>query len=262
MTARITSEQRRHYNQLVGNTGRKALREVDPDRDGLQRLFVRGDEFQAYHIAGIRRYTAMQPDYDLARAILGNDFIPPEKIATARGIEYPAELLSAFAATLPSQELLETWRDEGSFLVAGPPTRMALLPIRDLKPIDFVSPTGGWYAGELETFSRTDMAEPSWFAPRKGPVPGSLNRNLARQQGLLSDSEYVPNAAETTWGLTTYEAVLGIKLAQGTFVRTSSCDSDGDRVYVGWYSDGRFGVNDWWYDEPTPGLGVASAWKF
>lgn len=146
MTARITSEQRRHYNQFVGNTGRKALREVDPDRDGLQRLLARGDEFQAYYIAGIRRFTGVQLDYDLARSILGQDFISPKEIAKARNVTYSDEQLAQAAATLPSQEVPQWFRDHNFFLIAGPPSEKSLLEVRELKSERFYSPTGGWYA--------------------------------------------------------------------------------------------------------------------
>ena len=82
----ITSDQQKQYNRFVEDASNRALKETNPDKDGLQRLFERGGKFQAYIVAGINRFTAKVPDYDLVRTILGKDFIFPEEVAKSRGV--------------------------------------------------------------------------------------------------------------------------------------------------------------------------------
>ena len=82
----ITSDQEKQYRRFVEDGSNLALKEVNPDKDGLQRLFARGGEFQAYVVAGIRRFSAVTPNYDIARTVLGKDFISPEEIAKSRGV--------------------------------------------------------------------------------------------------------------------------------------------------------------------------------
>ncbi len=143
----ITSDQRRHYNRFTQDGARKALTFVSPDKDGLQRLFGRGKEWQDYLIAGIARFTAKMPDYGLAESILGADFITPEEVAKSRkGVAYTDDQLSQFGDTVPSQEVLEWCRDNGYMLIAGPSRPMSLLEVRSLKKDYFYSKEGGWYA--------------------------------------------------------------------------------------------------------------------
>src|SRR3989344_2128743 len=213
--ASITSEQTEHFQRLLVDIARRAapiiLKRVSPDREGLQHVLEAGDDFANPVIDAmipiVRRQSAAQPDYGIARAILGDDFLTPEEIATTRRLVYTDEQLAQAAETLPSQEVLEWFRDHNFFLVAGPPSERSLLEVRELKPERFLSQSGGWYAHARETFSRVDKVGPGWIAISKGPIPGSLNLVWEAQQKLLSEREYVPHAAATTWGLTTYEVV-------------------------------------------------------
>ncbi|MFA6284953.1 MAG: hypothetical protein WC643_00265 [Parcubacteria group bacterium] len=200
-------------------------------------------------------------DYDLARTILGKDFITPEEIAAARGLTYSEEQLRHFADTLPSEEVLQWLRDNGCMLVAGPPSPMSLLEVRSLKKKLFYSETGGWYADESQKFSREDKVGSEWLMLRKTPVANSTSKMWSEQQELISEVEYVPNVAEATWGLTTYKEVRGEYLLPSIYVRTSSVDRGGDRVGVGSFgSDGP--VVDSYSDAyRNGGLGVSSARK-
>lgn len=200
--------------------------------------------------------------YELASAILGKDFITPEEIASARpGIVYTEAQLEEFESTLPSREELDWLRDNGFMLVAGPPRSMSLLEIRDLKNEYLYSKTGGWYSNDKEKFSRDDKASTRWLKLRKGPVPNSTSKNWSEQQPLLSDIDYVPNAAEATWGATSYKAVRGVYLLPNVYVRTSSLDSVGFRVGVGIFGAGGLDVYGYWDDRRSDLLGLASARK-
>lgn len=186
--------------------------------------------------------------YDLARTILGQDFITPEEIASARGLTYTGEQLAAFADTFPSEEVIRWCQANNFMLIVGPPNPLSLLEIRDLKPEYFYSKTGGWYAEEKQRFSRDQKVRPAWLALRKEPVSGSTSKTWEEQIALLSGVEYVPNDAEVEWALTTYKAVRDVYLLSNIYVRTSSLDSDGCHVRVGRFDGCGFRVHDWWND--------------
>lgn len=202
-------------------------------------------------------------DYSLAREILGNDFILPDEIARARNWELPYsdEQLHRFTETLPSEEVLQWLHDNGFILVTGSPKPMSLLEIRDLNPKLFYNKTGGWYANESEKFSREDKVNPEWLMLRKTPVPNSTNKTWSNQQKLISEMEYVPNAASVVWGLTTYKEVRNEYLLPNVYVGTSSVGSDGSRVFVGDFDGDGLVVNDCSDDNYGSDLGVASARK-
>lgn len=54
MKTSITEGQKKQYRRFVEDSCEKALTEVNLDKDGIQKLIERGDEFQAHIIAGIR----------------------------------------------------------------------------------------------------------------------------------------------------------------------------------------------------------------
>lgn len=258
----ITSDQRRQFNRFTSDGARKALTTVNPDKDGLQQFFARGDKWKDYLVAGIQRFTAKMPDYDLAKTILGKDFISPEEIATARGLTYTDEQLAKFSDTLPAQDVLEWCRDNGMMLVAGPPKAMSLLDIRVLETGYFYSKEGGWYAEDKQKFAQGDKAEPVWIALAKDPVTNSFGKNWSQQSELIALPKTVPNAAETVWGLTTYKAVRGVYLLPNLYVRTSSLGSDGYHVHVGLFDAKGLFISIHWDSYCNSYLGLASARKF
>lgn len=262
ITSDHTVDQAKQFKRFVEDASDRALKEVNPDKDGLQRLLGKGGEFQAYVVKGIRQFTAKAPNYDLARLILGKDFISPEEIATARNLPYTDEQLVTFGNTLPAQDILEWCCDNGMMLIAGPPKSMSLLDVRAVKTGYFHSKEGGWYADNAQKFARDDKAEPVWIAFRKEPVPFSLNKNWSEQTKLVVVPMIVPNAAEAVWCLTMYKAVRDIYLLQNLYVRTSSLDSDGDRVFVGLFDGKGLHVINYWGNFRYSYLGLASARKF
>ncbi len=261
MTARITSGQQKQFKRFVEDASDRALKEIDPDKDGLQRLFEKGGEFQTYIVAGIARFTAKAPNYDLARTILGKDFISPEEVAKSRkGVAYTDDQLSQFSDTVPSQEMLEWCRDNGYMVVAGPNRPMSLLEVRALRKDHFYSKEGGWYAEQA--FVQNDKVETRWIMLRKEPVPQSTSKNWNEQQALLSADEVTPNVSEVTWCVTTYKAVRNIYLLPSIYVRTSSLDSDGDRVYVGHFDAEGLDVDYYWDGVRHGNLGLSGGRKF
>ena len=172
-------------------------------------------------------------NYDLARSILGIDFISPEDIMKSRkGVIYTEEQLAKFGETVPAQGILELCRDNNFMLIAGPNRPMSILEIRTMKNGYFYPKEGGWYADQK--FSQKDKVETKWYMIRKNHVTESTSKNWEEQQPLISDVETVPNVTEFTWAISTYKAVRDVYLfGNGIHIRTSSLDSDGDHVFVG-----------------------------
>ena len=232
----ITSEQRKQYKRFVDDGGRKALRRAGLDREGLQRLL--GREFQDYMPQGIQRFSAKQPDYSLARDILGDDFISPEDIMKVSEVSYRQEHLDALHEHLPSEEILWWCKEHGYVLVAAPPHSINLLQVRMLDSWLFCQKPGGWYSEQ--DFAIDNKTGTGWFMIRKNPVPDSTNKNWNEQAKLLSSFEYVPNSAEVSWLVTIYFGVRGIGLLTHIYVRCSDLDSHDDPVLVGrFYPGGR-----------------------
>lgn len=202
-------------------------------------------------------------DYDDVRVILGNDFITPQEIAVVRKLTYTYEQLQHFAETLPSEEVLRWLRDNGFVLIAGPPSPMSLLEVRDLNAQLLYTKSDGWYAEAKQKFARNDKMTAEWLMLRKGIVPNSTDKNWGEQQKLLTEVEYVPNVAETTWGETTYKEVHHAWLFPNIYARTSSVGSDGGRVGFGFSADGGVYVNYHyrWAGRRYDYLGLASARK-
>ncbi len=190
---------------------------------------------------GIRRFLTKPSGYELARSILGKDFITPEDVMRSRkGVVYTEEQLSRLVSTVPSRKVLKWCYDNEHMLVAGPSRPLSLLEIRDLKSDDFFANKGGRYGGGA--FASTDKACPGWTTIRKRPLPWSHSKGWEAQQALLSKAEEVPNVAEAAWGVTTFRAVRDTHLLTGVYVRTSSVESDGFHVHIGDFGRGDGGL--------------------
>lgn len=231
------------------------------DGEGAQRL-NESKTFAGALLDLITTHSAKQPDYTLARSILGDDFVTPEEIAKARpDVTYTAEQIAQLSDSIPSADVLKWCKDNGYAVVAGTPSPMSLLDVRSAKSGHFYSKTEGWYADAKQKFSRADKVSLGWLMIRKTPVPNSTNKNWDEQSALLAKVEYVPNAAEMSWFITVFYDVRGVRLFEGVYVRTSSLDSGGDRVDVGGFGAKGLSVSNRWYYGRGSGLGVASARK-
>jgi hypothetical protein len=228
------------------------------DEDGAQ-ILNEHPGFAAYLLTGIRRFSTKAPDYTVARSILGNDFVTPEEVAKKRkGVVYTDEQIGALA-NLPSEDVLKWCKDNGYAVMPTPPTAISTLDVREIQSAHFYNKTGGWYSDQK--FAREDKTSFGWLAIRKTPVPNSTSKTWSDQGKLLSALERVPNAAEMSWFITTYFEVRGIRLFEGSYVRTSSVDSDGGRVYVGIFGAEGLRVYGWYDDGRRSDIGVSSARK-
>jgi len=184
----------------------------------------------------------------------------PDEIAEARGLSYSEAQLKRLAGMLPSEDVLRWCKANNYAVMACPPKPMSFLEVRVLNPEIFYSKSGGWYVDQA--FAEGDKTGFGWLAIRKDVVPKSLNKNLDEQLSLLAREEFVPNAGEFSWFITTYYEVHGVRLFGRTYARTSSVASGGIRVHVGYLDSG--GLDAYYYRGGGRGvrLGVSSARKF
>jgi len=236
------------------------VQEINPDHAAYQRLFGRQGELNTGLTVLVRRLMREVPTYALAKAVLGGDFITVGEIMAARSdISYSHEQVAKLAATIPSEDVLRSLKENGYGLMPQPPRALSLLDIRSAKPAHFYPKTGGWYA-DVE-FARDDLTGTGWLAVRKTPVNGSLGRNWNEQNALLSSDERVPNAAEASWFVTTFFDVRGVRLFERVYVRTSSLSSGGGCVHAGGFDAEGLIVDSFQGGNRFAALGLAPAWK-
>lgn len=197
--------------------------------------------------------------YNLARSILGEDFISPEEVAKFRKLTYSNEQLVHFVDTLPAKEVLEWCLDNEFTLIAGPPSKMLPLEIRDLNKQLFYGKSDGWYS--KQKFSRDDQVVTEWFILRKTIVPNSTSKTWSEQKRLISEWEYLPNAAETSWALTSYKEIRNIYLLPRIYTRTASQVAVSFRVSIGFFGGDGLDVYRNWDGGRYSDLGVVSARK-
>jgi len=162
-------------------------------------------------------------NYELARTILGNDFITPEEVMkSCREITYTKEQLAIFRRTIPGQEILEWCRDNNYLLIAGPSWVMSLNSIEEMIG-GFRNVQPSYITGRPRSKVKT-----KWYMIRKDIVPGSVSKNLEEQVALISGDDFVPNDAELAWVMRIFKEVRGICLFDKIVVRTISNGIDQD----------------------------------
>jgi hypothetical protein len=170
--------------------------------------------------------------YNVAENILGNDFIPPEKIFEILGVKYGGDLKARFTKDLPPREMIEWCRDNNHTVIAGPPRSMSIIQIRNFFPGNFC-PKNNWFLDH--EFAHREKIDSNWFMIRKGIVPGSLNTTLNEQTKLInSHVEFIPNSAQLGWAFVVYGIINETLLIPNTsYAFTLSTDIDGNRIRLG-----------------------------
>jgi len=198
---------------------------------------------------------------ELARLILGDDFISVEEIVKAYGFQYTDAQLEHLARTLPTDmDTLQSTKADDCMLIPGPPSDMTLLGVRDLDNQLFCSKTGGWYSKDKEKFARTDLVKAGqWLIIRKSPIANSKSKNWDEQQDMIESGNRVPNAPEMSYAVTVYYKVRNVYLLGNVYVRTSSVDADGHHVSVGDFDSGDLRVCNYWHGTRDSDVGVSSA---
>jgi len=193
-----------------------------------------------------------------AREIMGKNFFGVEEAIKHFGVNPSRQQLAALSEIPFSEAVLEQSKDTHVLVAVFP---LSILEVRGkVERKLFYSHEDAWH--NKQSFAK-ERGEVTWQLVRKTPVDNSTSKNWQEQQALLSKEDEVPTAQVMVYTIIGHYLATGERLFERIYVRTSSVDSDGYRVYVGYFDSGGLVVNFDWDDRRGGGpLGVSSARKF
>jgi hypothetical protein len=206
---------------------------------------------------------AAEPDYSVARAVLGDDFVSPEEIMRLRPeVAYSPKQLLELGASVPQRHVLEQLKERGMVLVPGPHRKLSLVQIGTIRSNHFdrkVHPFFGYYADDKQ-YPYTQFASPGWLAMQKTALQGSEKRTWRQQLALLRREERVLNIAEYAWIMSSVFDVRSVELPTKCMIRTSTMyDRWNGQVYIwGLGEKGGIGYNFGWNQNEFDGLGISA----
>lgn len=116
-----------------------------------------------------------------------------------------------------------------------------------------------WY--ETEAFAKKVIPAGKWEV-RLEPMPQSFDKTWEEQQATLPDLIYeVPPAAVLCFAIMEHWRNTRERAFENCYVRTSSLDSDGDRVDVGYFGADGLDVDYYWDGHRDSSLGVSASRK-
>lgn len=159
-------------------------------------------------------------NYDLAREILGQDFISPKDVMNSlKGIIYTDAQIMELNETVPDQEMLEWCHDNNCILVPGPNRPMSIIDIYETE----TNLDSSYIKKYLDnSFVILQKVNPWWIMFRKEPIPGSELMSWGEIEKLISIRETIPSAVEVLWCVALYKAVRNEYLLKSKLIRTSS----------------------------------------
>ncbi|MFO8113007.1 MAG: hypothetical protein R6T92_10910 [Desulfosalsimonadaceae bacterium] len=193
-----------------------------------------------------------------AQKIMGQNFFGVKDATEHFGVKPTEEQLKALSEIPYSEKVLKECKDT-HILVAILP--ISILTIREMirEKVDsklFYNQT--WYNDE--DFAK-EKGKVCWKLIRKNPVPSSISKDWKEQLELIDENEEVPTARAMIYTIAGYYLKMGEKLFEHTYVRTSSTDSDGGYVIVGYFESSGIHAYSYWDDLCSFVVGIASSWK-
>lgn len=170
----------------------------------------------------------LPPNYEIARSILGDNFIAPEEIEVARHLPYNKAVLAHHVNTIPSESILRLCKKNGYTIIAGPPSLSTLYDIYGLNPRLFTHDGqhyGNWlWANQCySSFFIDKSVSTDWAILKKSSVSSPNGHTAEDHEKALNGYERVPDLIEVTWGITTLMEVRGIlPIPDGTSSGTST----------------------------------------
>jgi len=189
-----------------------------------------------------------------AREIMGRNFFDVEEAIKHFGVTPTPEQLAMLAEVPFSEAVLEESK-KSHVLVAVLP--LSILKIRN-QIASKLFYDQSWYNNESFAKER----EVKWQLVRKTPVDNSTSKNWQEQQALIAKDDEVPTAQVMVYTIIGHYLATGERLFEHIYVRTSSVDSGGARVRVGYFDSHGLHVGNDWDGSRHDNFGVSSARKF
>ena len=191
-----------------------------------------------------------------AREIMGKDFFGIEEAIQHFGVNPTRQQTLALSKIPFSEAVLQEVKGTYVLVAVFP---LSILEIRGKVDSELFYDQS-WYNSK-ELFAK-ERGETSWQLIRKTPMDNSTLNNWEEYLALIGEEEEVPTAQVMVYTIIGHYLETGERLFEHVYVRTSSMDSDGRRVLVGYFDSGGLYVFYYWDDDRSDRIGVSSARKF
>lgn len=148
----------------------------------------------------------------LAREILGLDFISPQEIAAARGLNYSVEQIAELERTLPDKETLEWLKQSGYMLVAGSPHRLPFLGVHQFGCSCFLDRRSRWHRDRAHANDLREIVTGHWYMFRKNIIPNFVRQEWCVGSDPVCKFEQGFDFAGFVWVMECYAEVNKVSL--------------------------------------------------
>lgn len=175
----------------------------------------------------------------IARKIMGKNFFGPYDACLYFGLKLDDMSLVRFAEDkIPfSEATLQECKDT-HILVAN--FGLPIFGIKDRVAIKGLFFNQDWY--DKQAFTK-GWGKVSWQLVRKTPADNSISKNWIEQQALLGQDDEIPNAQVMVYAIIGHYLATSERLFKNAEVRTSSVDSNGLHISVGFDNSGSFFIS-------------------
>jgi len=238
------------FQRLMVSLGEKA--EVAVTRINTEPTFV--ERLAEYAINGC---IVPNTSHDGAREIMGKNFFSIPEAMKHFGVN-PTRRQLAMLSEIPfTPEELMMCKDT-HLLIAVFPLSICDLRSKVVNNNQTLFYKQDWY--DNQTFAN-EKGETSWQLILRTSVANSTNKNWNEQQPLITSDEEVPTAQMMVYTIIGHYLNTGERLFENLYVRTSSLDSDGARVDVGYFDVEDLYVGSHWDGSRDSNLGLSVARK-
>lgn len=191
-----------------------------------------------------------------ARKIMDSNLFGVEEAIQHFGVNPSRRQIASLSQISFDEDVLEECQDTHLLVSVFP---MSILGVRGKVERNlFYSHDDAWY--NKQAFAN-DNGEIGWQLIRKEPIANSTSKTWYEQQALLSQDEEVPKAQVMVYSIIGHYLATGERLFESLYVRCSDLDSDGSRVYVGYFGTRGLDVDYCSDDCRSVPLGLAAARK-
>lgn len=242
---------------------RKGIKVIGLDDESGQRVINRGTELFDAILDKMRELSLELPEmpfFGIADWQAFNGIVfTPKQIASVAKFPWSDAVLNAPCPFHHGKMVRET-----HFAFVGK-EGMTIMELQQLfpqsgQPRFYSYAPDAWYSNQQ--FATKETLKFRWYLLLKDIVPGSENTTFEKQKAMLPKGYEVPSAAaETAKDLLVFKKI-GIHANSNRYARTSSLDSDGDRVRVGFCDAGGVDVSARRDGDHGGGVGVGASRKF